>query len=67
MEAIVVGKFQRNANFGFVIPEDRDAYGWDFFIHKDNKELKLTFFEPQNESIITLTQFERESCLGIVI
>lgn len=36
MEDLVKGKFQRNAHFGFVIPDDREAYGWDFFIHKDN-------------------------------
>jgi exoribonuclease R len=36
MEALVVGKFQKNAHFGFVIPEDRDDQGGDFFVHADN-------------------------------
>lgn len=33
-EEIVVWKFQWGETFGFLIPEDRDYYGWDFFIKR---------------------------------
>lgn len=36
MENLIKWKFQKNAHFGFVIPEERVDFGWDFFIHKDN-------------------------------
>ena len=31
---IIVGKFQWGENFGFVIPDDREYYGWDFYVAK---------------------------------
>lgn len=33
---LMVWKFQWWENFGFFIPTDRDSYGWDFFIAKEN-------------------------------
>ena len=36
MEDLVRGKFQKNAHFGFVIPDDREDHGGDYFIHADN-------------------------------
>lgn len=33
---IIVWKFQWGENFGFLIPEDRDYYGWDFYVKKSN-------------------------------
>ncbi|MCP4523146.1 MAG: hypothetical protein GY828_02910 [Candidatus Gracilibacteria bacterium] len=36
MEDIIKGKFQSHAHFGFFIPDEREEFGGDFFIHKDN-------------------------------
>ena len=36
MEDLVRGKLQKNAHFGFVIPDDREEHGGDYFIHADN-------------------------------
>ena len=33
---IIRGKLQCTEKFGFLIPDDRDAYGWDFYVHKKN-------------------------------
>lgn len=33
---IIIWKFQWGENFGFLIPEDRDYYGWDFYVKKSN-------------------------------
>ena len=31
---IMLGKLQAGENFGFFIPDDREYYGWDFFVSK---------------------------------
>jgi exoribonuclease R len=31
---IILGKMQIGENFGFFIPDDRDNYGWDFYVNK---------------------------------
>lgn len=36
MKEIIVWKFQWWTNFWFLIPEDRDYYGWDFYVNKSN-------------------------------
>lgn len=33
---IMVGRFQAGENFGFFIPADRDYYGGDFYVRKEN-------------------------------
>ncbi|MDP2090671.1 MAG: hypothetical protein Q8K30_03655 [Candidatus Gracilibacteria bacterium] len=33
---LMVGKFQGGENFGFFIPTDRDYYGGDFYVRKEN-------------------------------
>lgn len=33
---VIIWKFQWGENFGFLIPEDRDYYGWDFYVKKSN-------------------------------
>ncbi len=33
---LMVGKFQWGENFGFFIPTDRDYYGGDFYVRKEN-------------------------------
>lgn len=33
---LMVWKFQSGEKFGFFIPEDREYYGWDFYVAKDN-------------------------------
>lgn len=33
---IIVWKFQWGENFGFLIPEDREYYWWDFYVKKSN-------------------------------
>jgi exoribonuclease R len=32
----IIWKFQWGSNFGFLIPEDREYYGWDFYVNKNN-------------------------------
>lgn len=33
----ILGKFQcKKGDFGFVIPDDRSEWGWDFFVHQKN-------------------------------
>lgn len=32
----VVWKFQWGKNFGFLIPDDRESYGWDFYVNSRN-------------------------------
>lgn len=32
----IIWKFQGWSNFGFFIPEERDLYGWDFYVNKKN-------------------------------
>ena len=32
----VVWKFQKHAHFGFIIPDNREEYGWDFFVSEKN-------------------------------
>jgi len=32
----IVGKFQKHAHFGFIIPENRSIYWWDFFVSEKN-------------------------------
>jgi len=32
----IVWKFQWGETFGFLIPDDRDYYGWDFYVKKSN-------------------------------
>ena len=36
MEEAIQGKFQEHAHYGFVIPDDREEFGGDFFVNKDN-------------------------------
>ncbi|QFR38979.1 hypothetical protein A9Q91_01965 [Candidatus Gracilibacteria bacterium 28_42_T64] len=36
MEEAIRGKFQEHAHYGFVIPDDREEFGGDFFVNKDN-------------------------------
>lgn len=33
-KTLVEGKFQQYPTYAFLIPHDRDAYGWDFFVPK---------------------------------
>jgi len=33
-EEVIIWKFQGGDTFGFLIPEDRDYYGWDFFVKR---------------------------------
>jgi exoribonuclease R len=33
---VILGKMQIGENFGFFIPDDRDLYGWDFYVSKAN-------------------------------
>lgn len=34
MTEIIIWKFQQYPNYAFLIPDDREYYGWDFFINK---------------------------------
>lgn len=34
MNEIIVWKFKQYPSYAFLIPDDRDYYGWDFFINK---------------------------------
>jgi exoribonuclease R len=36
MQEKIVWKFQAWKYFGFLIPKDRDSYGWDFYVNKNN-------------------------------
>lgn len=38
----IVWKFQWGETFGFLIPENRDYYGWDFYIKKSHFWLAVT-------------------------
>jgi len=33
-QEIILGKLQAGENFGFFIPDNRDDFGWDFFVSK---------------------------------
>ena len=33
---IITGKLQCTEKFGFLIPDDRASYGWDFYVNKNN-------------------------------
>jgi len=33
---LILGKLQAGENFGFFIPDNRDDFGWDFFVNKKN-------------------------------
>jgi len=33
---IILWRFQAGEKFGFFIPDDREYYGWDFFVNKNN-------------------------------
>lgn len=33
---LILGKLQAGENFGFFIPDNRDDFGWDFFVNKRN-------------------------------
>jgi len=36
-EERILGKFQcKKGDFGFVIPDEREYWGWDFFVHQKN-------------------------------
>ena len=32
----ITWRFQKYANFWFIIPDNRESYGWDFFVNKAN-------------------------------
>jgi exoribonuclease R len=36
MQEKIIWKFQAWKYFGFLIPKDRDFYGWDFYVNKNN-------------------------------
>lgn len=36
MSEVIVWKFKQYVSYGFLIPDDRDYYGWDFYISKNN-------------------------------
>lgn len=56
---IILGKLQAGKNFGFFIPDNRDDFGWDFFVNKKNfgwakdwdlvkaVEIKATWKKPE--------------------
>ena len=35
-EEVILWKLQAGENFGFFIPDDRNDFGWDFFVNKKN-------------------------------
>ena len=43
MEEAIRGKFQEHAHYWFVIPDDREEFGWDFFVNKDNMKWAKTW------------------------
>ncbi len=61
---LMVWKFQWGENFGFFIPTDRDYYGWDFYVSKENfwlaqdwdkvdaRELKISKWKKPEVKII---------------
>ncbi len=70
---VIVWKFQKWNNFGFFIPEDREIYGWDFYVHKDNfknaedwdkvevKELKYSKWKKPEVKILRVLGAEKKA------
>lgn len=68
----IIWKFQGGSNFGFFIPDDRDLYGWDFYVNKKNfkgandgdkveaRELKYTKWKKPEVKIINVLIGENE-------
>lgn len=63
---LMIWKFQWGGSFGFFIPDDREKYGGDFYVHKDNfkeaknwdrveaREMKYTKWKKPEAKIISV-------------
>lgn len=51
---IMVGKFQWGENFGFFIPTDRDYYGGDFYVRKENFWLAQDWDKVEARELVVL-------------
>lgn len=68
----IIWKFQGWSNFGFFIPEERDLYGWDFYVNKKNfnwandwdkveaRQVKYTKWKKPEVKIINVLSGENE-------
>lgn len=51
----------------YYITRQGGGHAINFFISKPDGELEVFFLEPQDGKIVTLTEEEKQSCLGIII
>lgn len=54
----------------YYVTDQGGGHAINFFIHSPShniNDLVLDFYEPQNDTIIKLSQNEKQSCLGLII
>lgn len=54
----------------YYVLDSGGGHAINFFIHSPTQslnDLKLDFYEPQNDTVVRLSPTEKENCLGIVV